>query len=144
MKHKFRNLVLTPAAALFVVGVVITANPGDGNAPAPADQPTPLTTTPGPAASPVSTYEVFGSGEAMVTITTQGTSSNTVQLPSSGDLPDGFATVAVTRSPSVESYMQNGGADSGEVGCRIIRDGKVIDEQKSSGQFASVTCSKFK
>jgi len=33
--------------------------------------------------------------------------------------------------------------DSGDVGWRIVRDGEVVDENTATGQFASVSCSKF-
>lgn len=87
--------------------------------------------------------EAFGDGEAMVSVFDQGHSSNTVNLPHRVDLKEGYVSVSVTRSPSLESYMDGGQGDSGTVGCRIIRDGEVVDEQTAQGQFASVSCSKM-
>ena len=65
-------------------------------------------------------------------------------LTTGQELPAGYASVSVSRSPSVEDYMNNGGPSSGSVGCRIVRDGKVIDERTAEGEFASVSCSKFR
>ncbi|MEB3368678.1 MmpS family transport accessory protein [Saccharopolyspora mangrovi] len=101
----------------------------------------------GPAPAPVqagpSYAEVFGDGQAMVSVFDQGHSSNTVELPHRVDLKEGYVSVSVSRSPSVESYMEGGQGDSGSVGCRIIRNGEVVDEQSAQGQFASVSCSKM-
>lgn len=138
--HRFRNFIVIPAASVFavlaLVGIVSAAT-----TPAPAGSSSSV--TPAASAGGASTVEITGSGEAMVSVTTGGTSTNTVQLPHTVELPEGFVSVSVTRSPSVESYM-NGKKDTGEVSCRIIRDGEVIDEQKASGEFAAVNCSKWR
>ncbi|QUG99385.1 hypothetical protein HUO13_12010 [Saccharopolyspora erythraea] len=141
--HKIRNFVVLPGVGLVALIVVISAaSGGGGSAPtAPVVPASPVSAE--PAATGASYAEVFGTGEAMVTVMTDGSSTNTVKLPHRVDLPEGFATVSVSRGPSMESYMQNGGPDSGEVGCRIVRDGKVVDEKKASGQFASASCTKF-
>lgn len=158
--HKFRNFVVFPVGgllALVVVGSALGGEGGEGQrptdpvapptapapAPAPVENTTPVPLSPAPSPAPVSTLEVFGDGEAMVTVMTSGTSTNTVGLPHAEKLPEGYALVSVTRSPSVESFMENGAPDSGEVGCRITRDGEVVEEQKASGQYASVSCSKY-
>ncbi|MER7077949.1 MmpS family transport accessory protein [Saccharopolyspora kobensis] len=128
--RRVRNLV-----ALLVLGFVAVIGSG-------CAIPPPATNSPAGNAGGGSTVEIIGSGEAMVTITAGGTSSNTVQLPHTAELPEGFASVSVNRSPSVESYM-NGKPDTAEIRCRIVRDGKVVDEQSASGEFAMVTCNKF-
>lgn len=98
---------------------------------------------PPPAQAGPSYVEVFGDGEAMVSVYDQGYSSNTVDLPHRVDLKEGYVSVSVTRSPSLDSYMEGGQGDSGSVGCRIIRDGEVVDEKTAQGQFASASCSKM-
>lgn len=81
---------------------------------------------------------------ATVSVMTDGNmSSSEVTLPDTQSLREGYNSVSVTRSPSVDSYMNGGQGDSGDVGCRIIRNGEVVDERTASGQFASVSCSKF-
>lgn len=142
--HKFRNFVVLPAVGLVGLIVVLAAVSGGSNAPTGGSPAVPAVVEGTPAEAPQgSRLEVFGDGEAMLSVMTDGMVSNTVQLPHSQDLQEGYVSVSVTRSPSVESYMQNGGPDSGSVGCRIIRDGETIDEKVASGEFASVTCSKF-
>lgn len=111
--------------------------------PAPAQEPPPAPSQ-SPAQRPEITAEVFGDGEAMVVIMDAGSSNqNTVQLPESYELESGYVSVSVSRSPSVESYMQGNSPATGEVGCRIIRNGDVVDEQVANGEFANATCSKF-
>lgn len=134
--HRIRKFVVLPLAGLFAIGIVVSAVGTGGETRAPAGGTGPP--------SGIAKFEAFGSGEAMVSVTTQGSAMNSVQLPSSVDLPEGYAVVSVTRSPSFESYQYGGGMDSGEVGCRIVRDGAVIDEHRASGQFAAVTCTKFR
>lgn len=139
--HRIRNFVVLPLAGLVGLGIAISAING-GSAPTSVPTPAGVTPTEAVATSHSSYVEFFGDGEAMVSVMTQGHSSNTVTLPHRQDLPEGFASVTVTRTPSVKSYIEDGGPDSGTVGCRIVRDGSVVDEQTASGEFASATCSK--
>lgn len=124
--HRFRNFAVLPIAGLFAIGIVISAATGGGGQP--AAPPAPPVAAKGPVqapppADPASRVELFGDGEATVTITTDGMSSNEVTLPATKPLPPGYASVSVTHSPSIDSYRNGGTGDSGEVGCRIIRDG---------------------
>jgi hypothetical protein len=155
--HRFRNFVLFPLlglVGLIVIVSIATGGGGQQQPTSPANQPaTPTpTATPSPQPSPepqppqdpTTTVELFGDGEATYTVVTQGSSTNTIQLPHTDTLPEGYVVVSVTRSPSMESYMETGGPDRGQVGCRIIRGGEVVDEQVAEGEFASVSCSKWR
>lgn len=139
--HKFRNFVVLPIAGIFVVGGIIGSATGHGGNQSPTVVEAPASTS-APAGSHL---EVTGNGQAMVTVSGNGSgmASNTVQLPVNQPLPSGYASVTVTRSPSLSSYQNGGQGDSGTVGCKIVRDGKTVDEKTASGQFASVSCSKF-
>lgn len=149
--HKFRNRVVFPVLGVgaLVVILVSTTNHGGSSQQQPAaqtEQPTvqaPVNSTP---VTHTSNLDVEGSGQAMVTVSGDpgsGTSSNTVDLPVHQKLNPGYASVIVTRSPSVESYTNGGHGDSGTVTCKITRDGQVVDQKTATGQFASVSCSKF-
>lgn len=144
--HKVRNFVVFPAIGFFALITVAAVATSGGEVPAQSTTPTVVPAAPGtsPEAPAGSTLEVFGDGEAMLTVMTNGTSTNTVQLPHTQELPEGYVMVSVSRTPSVESYMENGGPDSGSVSCRITRDGDVVEEQTANGEFASVSCSKFR
>lgn len=101
------------------------------------------------AGSSPTTVEVFGQGGGDVSVTVVDAGSSTtesaVALPYSEELPDGYASVAVTAGPSVESYQNGAEPAVGDVGCRILRNGQVIDEQHAAGgEFASATCTKFR
>jgi hypothetical protein len=104
--------------------------------------------TPGaPAASATSdtTYEVTAEGgeTAMVTYTSDDSfnisQENGVALPwtktvdlGSGILDGGGGSLQA---------QGDGSADS--ITCRVVRDGEVVSENTSTGQFAVVTCSSF-
>lgn len=141
--HRVRNFVVLPLVGVFVivlVGAAITSgNSTGGSAPVNSAPPT-STTSPG---SGVATAEILGEGEATVAIFTGGSSSNTVQLPHTVDLPEGMVMVTASRMPSTESVME-GKPDTGEIRCRIIRDGEVVDDQAAAGEWASVTCNKYR
>ena len=148
---KRKAAVGTMLACGTFAALVAACNPspppaGHQSAPVPPVPAVPAVPAP-PQVAPNATeiVEVFGTEgtEASLMVMSGGSSQNTVTVPHEQELPDGYVTVSVTRSPSVESYMNGGGPDSGEVGCRIVRDGKVIEQQQSSGEFASVTCSKW-
>lgn len=141
--HRFRNFVVFPALGVLVLIVILTAVNGGGPKTTPATPVAGVTVSDAPAPAGVTTVELTGDGEAMFSIMTSGTSTNTVQLPHSAELPEGFAVVTVSRSPSFESAM-SGKKEIGEVGCRIVRDGAVVDEQRASGEFASATCTKWR
>lgn len=145
--HRVRNFVVLPLAGLFglvLVGAAIgSGDPGTGPVEPVNSAPSSSTTSPDVNPTAVSTVEIMGSGEAMVSTYTGGSSSNTVQLPHTFELPAGMVTVSASRSPSAESYME-GTPDTAEIRCRIIRDGEVVDEQAASGEYASVTCSKYR
>lgn len=142
--HKFRNFVVLPGLALVGIGIAVGAvNSGNSpqTPPAEVSAAAPAGNT-GPAAE--SRLEVFGTeGQAMVSVMTDGVSTNTESVPHSKALPEGYASVTVTISPSVEDYANGGTPDAAEVGCRIVRAGQVVDERTATGQFASVTCSKM-
>src|SRR5690606_32247862 len=126
-----------------LVIVAIATSGGEQPAPTTPDAATPVPTTspgqeppPPPAPQPSESEEpatvvLFGTGEATYTVMTDSTVSNTVTLPHTEQLPDGHVTVSVTRSPSMESYMETGQPDRGQVGCRILRDGKVVEEHSA-------------
>lgn len=137
--HKVRNFVVLPIAGVFALGIVLSAATSGG-----ASQ-----TTPNVPASPAaetthdSQVQVTGtSGQVTLGIMSNGMATNTVEVPHTQELPQGFVTVTVTRSPSLESYQNSGKGDSGTVTCTITRDGKVVDTKTAAGQFASVSCSK--
>ncbi|WP_406690186.1 hypothetical protein REH65_30390 [Saccharopolyspora sp. ID03-671] len=46
--------------------------------------------------------------------------------------------------PSVDDYINGAGNTTGEVGCRIVRGGGVVDEQWASGQFTNISCEKWR
>jgi hypothetical protein len=156
--HKFRNRVVFPVAGLIVLGGVIGGASAGSHQPAPsASYSPPAATVPAPAPAPVapapapdpnagvSTLTVSGSGGGDVSLGLMaggGYSSNTVNLPHTEQLPDGYVNVSATRSPDVSSYENGGHGNSGTVTCTITRDGHVIDTRSASGQFANVTCSK--
>ncbi|WP_187352055.1 DUF4190 domain-containing protein [Allosaccharopolyspora coralli] len=88
--------------------------------------------------------EIWGEGEISVTVTDgQGTTSNTVTGAQTIDLESGFVSVSVSRSPSMDDYMNNGGPSTGEVGCTLFRGDEVVDDKQASGEFATVACSKM-
>lgn len=144
--HKFRNFVVLPVVGFVAIAIGVNAASGGGTAPQPNSPGAPAPVAPAEqAVSPNSTLEVFGNGQAMVMVLTDGSSTNTVEMPHSQQLPEGYVSVSVSRMPSVEDFTANGGQPvSGSVGCRIVRDGEVIDEHTAEGQYASVTCSKFR
>ena len=142
--HKFRNFVVLPIAGLFAVGIIATAA-NNGGATQQPQSPVPVETGSvgtAPSSGP-SSVEITGNGQAMVGTMTDGYTSNTVTLPTTQQLPPGYVSVTVTRSPSVESYRGGGQGDSGTISCKMVRDGKVVDTKTATGQFASVTCSKM-
>ncbi len=138
--HKFRNFVVFPATGFLAFGLILSAAGGSGSGTAPSG--------PAPAAESsttsngVSTLEVTGDGQAMVGIMSGGHSMNTVTLPKTQQLPEGFVSTTASRTPNVASFQNGGSGDSGTITCTITRDGKVVDTQTASGQFASVSCSK--
>lgn len=145
--HRVRNFVVLPLAGLFglvLVGAAIgSGDPSNGPVEPVNSAPSSSTTSPDVNPTGISTVEFTGSGEAMVSIMTGGSSTNTVTLPHTAELPEGFVSVTVSRSPSVESVMSSE-KEVGEVGCRIVRDGEVVDEQRASGEFASASCTKYR
>ena len=137
--HKFRNFVVLPTVGFLAVGMIVAAaNGGSGQAPTAPVAPAAEANTGGS-----STLEATGDGQAMLGIMAGGHSQNTVTLPHTQQLPEGMVTVTVSRTPSMESYMNGGQGDSGTVTCTITRDGKVVDTQTANGQFASVSCTKM-
>lgn len=138
--HKVRNFVVLPIAGMFALGIVLSAATSGG-----ASQTTPNTVPASPAAEAThdSQVQVTGSsGQVTLGVMSNGMATNTVEVPHTQQLPQGFVTVSVTRSPSLESYQNGGHGDAGTVTCTITRDGKVVDTKTATGQFASVSCSK--
>lgn len=139
--HKVRNFVVLPIAGMFALGMVISAaTSGGASQTSPSGPAVPAADT---SSSHDSQVQVTGtSGQVTLGVMSNGMATNTVQVPHTQQLPQGFVTVSVTRSPSVESYTNGGHGDSGTVTCTITRDGKVVDTKTATGQFASVSCSK--
>ncbi len=136
--HKFRNFVVLPAVGFVAFGVILSAANGSGSAPSTPVVPAAEANTGAP-----STLEATGDGQAMLGVMSNGMSQNKVTLPHTEQLPEGMVTVTVSRTPSMESYMNGGQGDAGTVTCTITRDGKVVDTKTASGQFASVSCTKM-
>lgn len=144
--HKFRNFVVLPVAGLFALGIVMSAANSGGSTSQQPSTPNnaPVVPADSSATSGPANVEITGDGQAMVGTMTDGYTSNTVKLPATQQLPKGYASVTVTRTPSVESYRSGSGqGDSGTITCKITRDGKVVDTKTATGQYASVTCSKM-
>lgn len=106
------------------------------DAPSPTTTAAPETTSPTTLAEPTVTYEVLGTGEALVTYGTAGFSQeqHTVRLPWShtitGDVPE---------HPIVLAQLMSG---SGEITCKVWGGGDIpMVEATSSGNYAIVTCS---
>lgn len=119
------------------------AQPGGASVPAQGAQPA-APAAPAAPADESARVEVRGEGELMVTVVDgQGTTSNTVTGAQMIPLESGFVSVSVSRSPSMEDYMNNGGPTAGEVGCTLFRGDEVVDEKQANGEFASVSCSKM-
>jgi hypothetical protein len=83
-------------------------------------------------------YEVTGGQGADVTYSKNG-SGQTSQ--DNGAKTPWSKTVKIKGDPSLDTYTvlaQNSG--TGEIGCKISVDGKVVNENSSKGQFAVVDC----
>ena len=131
--------MLGGVAALIVI-IAVASGGGGNTGPDPA--------APGAPAAPATsdtTYEVTAEGgeTAMVTYTSDDSfnisQENGVALPWTKTVDLGSGILGGDGA----SLQAQGDGSADSITCRVVRDGEVVSENTSTGQFAVVTCSNY-
>ena len=82
-------------------------------------------------------FEITGSGKAS-NVTYSSDDGGNISQVANVRLP-WRKEITVERGLAVTSVVAQNG-ESGEIACKIIMDGRIIKERKSSGKFSVVSC----